>query len=435
MRMTMMKGTATRQQAHSRTSADSTQCRWSATPHPLPADTFPTDGPMMNVFLDTQRVQRLRSARGLTQTDLADALHVPPSTIHRLENGRQEADAATLALLAHHLGCSPETLLRPTPDILHTRPWLRAYADAPKKTVDQYVADSLLAVESFESLRLRRMPDRLPTFTGDPNDEHELDEFALEVRQAADVTGDAAVPNVMRAAERLGCVVLPMQEELGRHLGMSTRADDVPVIRVSRANGSVPGDRQRFTTAHELGHLLLHSSCPPPESSDQARIIERQAHRFASAFLLPGDPFLEDLDQSGRVTLSTLATLKERWGVAIKAMVVRLQQLARIDAEQARSLYKQISARGWNTGEPVFVGHERAIWLGRALEKRFPQGSPHSRAAEEVGLGTDWFERWTLWDREEEPDATVVTLAGHTISRTARRASARLRKGLPSDSR
>lgn len=378
----------------------------------------------MNVFLDTQRVQRLRNARGLTQTDLAEKLQVPPSTIHRLENGRQEADGSAVALLAKNLGCSPETLLQPVPDILHTRPWLRAYADAPKKTVDQYVADSLLAVESIERLRLRRMPDRLPTFAGDPNDEHDLDDFALDVREAADVSGEAGVPNVMRAAERLGCIVLPMQAELGKHLGMSTRADDVPVIRVSRANGRVPGDRQRFTTAHELGHILLHSSCPPPESSDQARVIERQAHRFASAFLLPGDAFLEDLDQTGRVTLSTLAALKERWGVAIKAMVVRLQQLARIDAEQARSLYKQISARGWNTGEPVFVGHERAIWMTRALEKRFPGGSSRALAAREVGLGVEWFEQWTCWDDQDGPDATILTMTGRMNSRrTATRSS------------
>jgi Zn-dependent peptidase ImmA (M78 family) len=298
---------------------------------------------------------------------------------------------------------------------LYTRPWLRAYADAPKKTVDQYVADTLLAVETFEALRLRRMPDRLPTFAGDPNDDHDIDEFALDVRHAADVNGDIGVPNVTRAAERLGCVVLPMDNELGKHLGMSVRADDVPVIRVSRANGKVPGDRQRFTTAHELGHHLLHSTSPPPESSEQAKIVEKQAHRFAAAFLLPGDAFLEDLDSTsgGRITLSTLVALKERWGVAVKAMVVRLQQLGRVDSDQARSLYKQISARGWNTGEPVFVGNERAVWLTKALARRFPGGTACVDAAEEVGLHASWFDRWTSWEQPRESEATVLAFARH----------------------
>lgn len=371
------------------------------------------DSLTVGTFLDTERVQRLRTARGLTQADLATALKVPSSTIARLENGRLEADATTIELIAKRFGCAPDTLTRPVADVLYTRPWLRAYADAPKKTVDQYVADTLLAMETFETLRLRQMPDRLPTFVGDPNDDDNIDVFALDVRHAADVSGDAGVPNVTRAAERLGCVVLPMDQELGKHLGMSTRVDGIPVIRVSRPSEKVPGDRQRFTTAHELGHVLLHSTCPPPESSERAKIIEKHAHRFAAAFLLPGDAFLEDLHNTGggRVTLSTLVALKESWGVAIKAMVVRLQQLGRIDSDHARSLYKQISARGWNTGEPVFVGNERAVWLTKALARRFPGEANFADAAKTSGLDASWFASWTTWDRPTAPRAEILQFA------------------------
>lgn len=361
-------------------------------------------------LLNTERIQRMRSAVGLTQADLAATLDVPASTVARLESGRLESDDTTLALIARRLDCDPDTLTRPVTDILYTRPWLRAYADAPKKTVDQYMADTLVAVETFEALSLRRMPDRLPTFDGDANSDHDIDSFALDVRHAADVSGDTGVPNVTRAAERLGCVVLPMENELGKHLGISTRADEIPIIRVSRANNKVPGDRQRFTVAHELGHVLLHSTCPPPESSEQAKVIEKQAHRFAASFLLPGDPFLEDLYgvSGGRVTLSTLVALKERWGASIKSMVVRLQQLGRIDTDQARSLYKQISSRGWNTGEPVFVGNERAVWLIKALDRRFPGDKTLSDAGDKSGLHSAWFERWTTWEQPPTPEATVL---------------------------
>jgi len=367
----------------------------------------------MSRFLNTERVQRMRTALGLTQAGLASILEVPASTIARLESGRLESDEETLELIAIRLDCSPATLTRPIADVLYTRPWLRAYADAPKKTVDQYMADTLVAVETFEALKLRRMPDRLPTFGGDANNDHEIDEFALDVRHSADVNGDTGVPNGTRAVERLGCVVLPMDHELGKHLGMSTRADEIPIIRVSRSNQKVPGDRQRFTVTHELGHVLLHSTCPPPASSEQAKVIEKQAHRFAVAFLLPGDAFLEDLDgvSGGRVTLSTLVALKERWGVSIKAMVVRLQQVGRIDADQARSLYKQISARGWNTGEPVFVGNERAVWLTKALAHRFPGDDSFANAAEQAGLHTSWFERWATWEQPPASEATILEFA------------------------
>lgn len=56
--------------------------------------------------------------------------------------------------------------------------------------------------------------------------------------------------NSIRAAERLGCVVLPMDSELGRHLGLSLRVDDVPIIRVARTSTS-PDDE----VLPSLGHL------------------------------------------------------------------------------------------------------------------------------------------------------------------------------------
>ncbi len=363
----------------------------------------------MNVSPDAGRVQQLRSARGLTQAELADALGLPASALSRVLSGHLSLDEDEAQCLAKALDCSIDVLGRPTADVLHTRPWLRAYADAPKKTVDQYVADTLLALESFDFLRLKRMPERLPTFNGDINDNGEIDEFAIDVRQAADVPPHGAVPNVTRAAERLGCLVLPMDNELGKHLGMSMFVDGVPVIRVSRpsAGGGIPGDRQRFTTAHELGHVSLHSSDPPPQTADEAKAVEKQAHRFAGAFLMPGDSFLDDLDEAGgRVTLTTLSRLKERWGVSVKAMVVRLQQLHRIDADQARSLYKQISSRGWNKAEPIEVGNERAIWLTKAMAHRFPDDDPIDDAAHRTGLRRSYFVKWTSW--EPSRDATVI---------------------------
>lgn len=364
----------------------------------------------MDVYPNYSRVQRLRVARGFTQAELADHLGQPASALSRVLSGHAPLDSTDADRLAAVLECNVGLLSKPVPDALHTRPWLRAYADAPKKAVEQYVADALLAFESFVTLGLRRVPERLPAFSGDLNDDTAIDEFAAEVRVAADVPPADCVPNVTRAAERLGCIVLPMDSELGRHLGMSLFVDGTPIIRVGRpsSGGGIPGDRQRFTVAHELGHLTLHAQSPPPDNADEAREIEKQAHRFAGALLLPGDSFLADLDASGgRVTLATLSKLKRRWGVAIKAMVVRLQQLHRIDADHARSLYKQISARGWNKQEPEEVGNERAVWLQKAISHRFSDNNAAvAQLVNRTGLHHTYFDSWTNW--VSAPDATII---------------------------
>jgi transcriptional regulator with XRE-family HTH domain len=358
-------------------------------------------------------VRRLRAALGLSQSELADRAGIAAGTMSMIENDRVSATAEAIEALSAVLDCSPDYLRRDNGDLLAGRPWLRAYADAPSRTVESVVADSSTAIDAAQKLDLRFVPDVLPIFSGDPNNDADIEEFTAQVRVAAGLGEDDVVKNMVRTAERLGCVVLPMESELGRHLGMSNRVDGTAVIRVARSNdGSthyVPGDRQRFTVAHELGHLVMHFEQRPPDSAVEAARIEKQAHRFAAAFLAPADPLIDDLNRiGGRVTLSALAQLKEAWGVAIKALVVRFQHLGVIEQDHARSLYKQISARRWNKSEPVHVPNEESVWLTKALKKRFgSEGDPFEGASGALGLGRSYFERWAMWTVENQADAVA----------------------------
>jgi Zn-dependent peptidase ImmA (M78 family)/transcriptional regulator with XRE-family HTH domain len=320
-----------------------------------------------------ERIKRLRLVRRWDQLTLARKTGVPQTAISRIESGRLTPTAEHLEAIAFAFGYSPEFLkseLRLAPT---TRPWLRAYADASKREADARTAATTLAVEYIRTLRLRPLPDLIPEFGADfgaaVDSDDAIEEAAAEVRQAAQIDHGAVVTNAMRAAERLGCLVLPLESELGRHVGMSVRSDDLPIMSVAKAG--VPGDRQRWTVAHELGHLVLHGQAPPPRDGREAHRMEAQAHRFAGAFLCPAEPLLETLsEKGGKVTLRSLAEIKAEWGVAIKALVHRFQDLGTINPEQARSLYKQISSRKWTKTEPVEVPTESAQWLERTLVRK-----------------------------------------------------------------
>lgn len=362
------------------------------------------------------RIRRLRLALGLSQLDLGKAAHIASGVVSMIENDHYEVDASTLRALSEVLDVQPTYLRGPSMVPLEIeRPKLRAYADASQKSVDRTTHDSIVAVEAILLSRLRLPTDALPLFDGDLSEDAAIDHLAADVRSAAGLDGTEVIPNVVRAAERLGCVVLPLDSELGRHLGLSCRVDTVPVIRVSRPSlnpqHDVPGDRQRFTVAHELGHLVLHAGRPQPTSPEAATRMENQAHRFAAAFLTPGDAVLEDLEQlGGRVTLATLASLKQKWGYAIKAFIMRFQQLGVIDEAHARSLYKQISSRRWNKDEPYRVGTESAMWMRRALEERYPGPDGLTQAARATGIGERYFERWLTWEPSgSAPQSAVVT--------------------------
>ncbi|WP_268891543.1 helix-turn-helix domain-containing protein [Lentzea tibetensis] len=362
-----------------------------------------------------QRIRRLRHVSGLGQDDFAKRVGIASGSVSKLENGRMSIPGDVLSGIGEVLGCTPNFLTSAVELAPTTRPWLRAYADAPKRTVDQIVDDCTTAMEAIVGLDLKLLQDSIPHFTGDLMDQSAIEEFAMEVRVAAGLGEGDVVGNSIRAAERLGCVVLPMSDEVGRHIGLSVRANRIGMICLGRLTSDgvpVPGDRQRWTVAHELGHLALHMSQSAPTSAEEASQIEKQANAFAGAFLAPGDAMLEALERlGGRVTLQTLARIKEHWGISIKALVTRFRSLGVIDADHARSLFKQISARGWNKKEPVPVGTEQAIWFIKAIEKAM-RGTidPVASAAHIVGLDRGHLDRWTNWSPPVPAElADVVT--------------------------
>lgn len=95
--------------------------------------------------------------------------------------------------------------------------------------------------------------------------------------------------------------------------------------------------------------------------------------------------------------------------MAVKARVIRLQHLNRIDADHARSLYKQISARGWNKPEPEEVGNERAIWLQQAVSHRFTDAAV-AEVVNRTGLHHTYSGAWINWEVGIRRDDNSVQL-------------------------
>lgn len=369
------------------------------------------------------RLRGLRQFRRWDQNRLAQESGLTQPVISQIESGRATVTRDQVTALAGALRYDADFLtadlgLTPT-----TRPLLRAYADASKREADARTAGSTLAAEYIRRLKLKPIPDLIPRFSERLDDDEAIEDAAMELRQLAQIEEDAVVTNAIRAAERLGCIVLPLESELGRHLGMSVRSDDLPIVCIAKSD--VPGDRQRWTVAHELGHLMLHGEVAPPRDPREAHRMEMQAHRFAAAFLGPADPLIQSLNEvGGSVTLRALAEVKATWGISIKALVHRFQELNVIDADHARSLYKQISARKWSKDEPVHVAPESAQWLSRTLTRSAASDDLNAAAyelARSVGGNGDDLRSFADWS--VRPDAQVIRLEGHQRGSRRRRIS------------
>lgn len=355
------------------------------------------------------RLKRIRLVRRWDQATLAQRAGVSAGTVSAIETGKVRPSDAQIGAIARALGYGTQFLTAELGLVPTSRPWLRAYADASRREADSRTELATLSVEYIRMLSLRPLPDLIPPIYGDLDDEQEIEEAAAEVRALASLDPDAVVGNAVRAAERLGCVVLPLDSEMGRHLAMSVRSDRIPVICVAKSG--IPGDRQRFSVAHEIGHLALHAETAPPRDAAEASRMERQANRFAAAFLGPGDALMDTLHQvsRGRVTLNSLAEVKAVWGIAIKGLVGRYKSLGLIDANQAESLYKQISARRWTKIEPVEVPTESAQWFQRSIELTSGiSGDPgYQVCAERIGGNAGDTRAFTDW---QSVDATVVPI-------------------------
>ena len=110
--------------------------------------------------------------------------------------------------------------------------------------------------------------------------------------------------------------------------------------------GAVPGDRLRWSVAHELGHLVVHQS--PDGTLTQ---FEQQANQFAAEFLLPEVAMRHELVPP--ITLSVIVALKPRWQVSMQALIRRAHDLRILSDRQYHYLFEQLGARGWRTQEPA----------------------------------------------------------------------------------
>ncbi len=108
------------------------------------------------------------------------------------------------------------------------------------------------------------------------------------------------------------------------------------------------GPRNSYNLCHELAHVLLHSSVEV--TSENLALIEKQANRFAGAFLLPQESFSREVLGT---SINHFLFLKEKWGVSIAAMAYRCKDLGILNSDQHSYVMKQLNARKILTQEPL----------------------------------------------------------------------------------
>ncbi|MDX2042021.1 MAG: XRE family transcriptional regulator [Acidobacteriota bacterium] len=281
-----------------------------------------------------------RESRGITQLDLAEHLSITQGHLSKLETGYLNVSPDMLTALAKELNF-PESFFYINYEVYPAKtPYYRKHKTLPKKELDQIVA--WMNIHRFHVIQLLQSAE----VEYSPLPQCDLDDYegspakvAAAVREYLKLPS-GPIKSMTDVIEDAGILVIPFKAGSRKFAGASmeaTRPNYVILI-----NEDMPGDRMRWTLAHELGHLVMHRL--PSET------MEEEADEFASEFLMPTRevaPYLTNLDPQ------KLAGLKQYWKTSIFSIVVHANRLGYLPDRQYRTMITKLAQLGiTRTQEP-----------------------------------------------------------------------------------
>jgi Zn-dependent peptidase ImmA (M78 family)/DNA-binding XRE family transcriptional regulator len=277
------------------------------------------EGNMKEIIADN--IRRFRSSRGLTQERLAELAGVDRITINNYENGRSLPGGKVLYSLSVALQVSIDSLMQTQPNI--TQFLFRAHENYIKK--DHFTAavnkilNDYLALESFVGAH-PYMPEAVPCDRLQGN-EGLVNEISDKFRQRLNL-GTDPIPNLFRVAENIGikCIRTPIEDNLFFGLSAFSEKDGAFIL----LNSKNTIERQIFSLAHEIGHLIFHrheynNNVNAPGLSDESK--EEVANQFANHFLMPERTFDEFITST-----INFIEIKKYFRVSYRVVLKRLSE-------------------------------------------------------------------------------------------------------------
>lgn len=312
---------------------------------------------MPDLGFQGRRLSQARKVRSLTQKSLAQKIERTSQAVSQYESGASYPSDETARRIAAVLDIPLGLLYKPWIDHENEKPvFYRSFSSATKRARDaaeaklEWIDDCVAYFEKTLDLPVFSVPEidapSNPLLITDDM----IEDAAKAVREFW-ALGDGPVENVIGSLEKHGVFVFMMSLGADTLDALSVSWNKYhPYIIISTDQGSAC--RWRFDAAHELGHLVLHRNLEKedlPLSPEIKKLVENQAHRFASAFLLPERSFLDSVHS---LTLDGLKSIKMYWRVSISAMARRAKDLDLLDDSDYSRLYIGISRRKWRREEP-----------------------------------------------------------------------------------
>ena len=307
-------------------------------------------------YIVPARLREARQARLYTLSEVATLVGVSAQAVSQYELGTNKPSIAVLNKLSTVLDVPITFFQKPyeKENYASSAVYYRSTKNTPKKMKEacrtriHWVNEIYRFTQNYIDYPVCNLPD-VSRFLKDDLEDEDIEIIAAYVRECWGL-GKGPIVDLVSVLQSKGIVISRTEIGTKKVDAYSAWYGGVPYIILGSDKQSAC--RSRFDLAHELGHLLLHTNIEDDDlkSSEIQDKIEKQAHYFAGAFLLPRETFSKDLIST---SMEQFKFLKAKWKVSIAAMAKRARNLGIITENQERYVYITLNKMGGKKKEPL----------------------------------------------------------------------------------
>ncbi len=290
-------------------------------------------------------IRRIRTARKLSQVEVAERAGLSRVGYRNVEDGEGEPKAATVIAIARALDVPLEQLLVPV------RPLTRVRFRAQKKlhSREEVLATVARQLDHYGQLEELLGEKKRPAFAkmrrgiGALKGEARALEAARRAREVFGLREQDSIRDICGLLEDHGVKVLTPAVATDGFFGLSVSDEDGgPAVAINTWD-RISVERWIFTTAHELGHLLLHLDAYDVVKTEENDNEEKEADLFAAHFLIPESTFQRELaEAAGLSWLDRIFKLKRIFRVSYRSVLYRVA--SQFPPEQRKNIWIQFNS-------------------------------------------------------------------------------------------
>ncbi len=356
-------------------------------------------------------LKRLRGARKMSQQALSDVSGVSLPAIKNIEGQRSTPRANTLMQLSQALDVRFQEFFRPASTLKRVRFRSKKHI-ATREQILSNVARWLDDYSGLEEILGDRPSYVLESINASKPERRNPVSLAARARVAFELDPDEPIHDICGLLEHAGVKLNQYPFSSDTFFGLSVGPDDGGPAIVVNTWGRISAERQIFSAAHELGHLIMHLGSFDADDESEDKKEEKEADLFASHFLMPKEGCDREWEEtSGLPFPDRVMKVKRIFRVSYKTVLFRLIEKDAVDKsiwKRFKAIYEQRYRRNLPFKEEPFsegaepFGMSSIDFVGDRLSRLTREAVEGdkisvSRAAEILGLSVD-----EMMDRLEE---------------------------------